>query len=237
MELKSGTERSRTALVVGGSGAIGSELFNELLATGRYDRIHSVGRRLLGLDEEQIVEHVVDFECLADWPLKEPVDDVFCAIGTTLEMAGSPEAFRRIDYELVLEVGGLAKRLNAQTLSVVSSLGADVTAKSLYLRTKGEVEAALITLELPVLHIFRPSLLAGSFKRADFRLKEVLANGLLTVLGPLFLHGRLRKYRSVAPAVVARAMVWAGLDGKRGLSLYENDAIFDLCASASNPLV
>ncbi|CAA6679104.1 MULTISPECIES: oxidoreductase [unclassified Lentimonas] len=223
--------RLRTALLVGGSGAIGSALIQALSVSGRYGRIHCVGRRLLELDHEQIVEHVVDFECLADWSLEAPVDDVFCAIGTTLQVAGSAEAFRRVDYDLVLAVGTLAKRLNAQTLSVVSSLGADASAKSLYLRTKGEMEMALIALELPVLHIFRPSLLAGSVQRSDFRLKEVLANGLLAVLGPLFLHGRLRKYRRVAPTAVAHSMVCAGLESKRGLSLYENDAIFDLCAS------
>ena len=237
MESRLVHDRGRTALVVGGSGAIGSELLKELLASGRYDRIHSVGRRLLKLNCDQIVEHVVDFERLAGWSLEESVDDVFCAIGTTLQAAGSAEAFRRVDCDIVMQVGALAKRLNARTLSVVSSLGADVSAGSLYLQTKGAMEGALIALKLPVLHIFRPSLLAGSLNRADFRLKEVLANGLLAVLGPLVLHGRLRQYRRVAPAAVARAMVWAVVDVKRSLSLYENDVIFDLSGLASRPLV
>lgn len=227
----------RTALVAGGSGAIGSELLKVLIASGRYDRIHSVGRRRLGLNCDRVVEHVVDFECLADWPTDEAIDDVFCALGTTLQAAGSAEAFRRVDYEYVLQVGELGKRLATQTLSVVSSIGADVSAGSLYLQTKGEMEAALDALSVPVLHVFRPSLLAGSLKRADFRLKEVLTNGLLAVLGPLVLHGRLRKYCRVAPALVASAMVRAVFDQGRGTRIYENDAIFDLSDSASKPLV
>ena len=65
MESRLVHDRGRTALVVGGSGAIGSELLKELLASGRYDRIHSVGRRFAEVELRSNSEHVVDFERLA----------------------------------------------------------------------------------------------------------------------------------------------------------------------------
>ena len=235
MDSKPVCEHPRAALVVGGTGAIGSALLQELMASERYERIHCVGRRLPELVSEAVVGHVVDFEQLEHFSLVERVDDVFCALGTTLKVAGSVAAFRRVDFDAVLKVGALAQRLRAQTLSVVSSIGADVTAGSAYLQTKGEMEAALIALELPSLYIYRPSLLAGSLKRVDFRLKEVLANGALALLGPLFLHGQFRKYRRVAPVCVARAMVLGVLDAGKGTIIYENDAILDRAESPANP--
>ncbi len=236
MDSKSACDRRRTALVVGGTGAIGSELLQALLASDRYGRILCVGRRLPEIEREPFVGHVVDFAQLEDFSPEGSIDDVFCALGTTLQTAGSADAFRRVDFEYVLKVGALAQRLSAQTLSVVSSIGADTSANSVYLQTKGEMEAALIALELPALHIFRPSLVAGRLKRADFRLKGVFANGVLALVGPLVLHGRLRKYRRIAPVRVARAMIRAVLDGRRGTIIYESDTIFDLSISASKPL-
>lgn len=231
MDSKPVSEHPRSALVVGATGAVGAEILKELLDSERYDRILCVGRCLPKLMSEQVVGHIVDFEQFEDFSPEERVDDVFCALGTTLETAGSVAAFKRVDFDYVLKVGELAQRLDAQTLSVVSSIGADVAAGSVYLQTKGSMEAALIELNLPALHIFRPSLLAGSVKRADFRLKEVLANVALALLGPLFLHGKLRKYRRVAPALVARSMVQAALDCRVGAIIYENDAILDCSIS------
>jgi uncharacterized protein YbjT (DUF2867 family) len=236
MNPNSAGEARRTALVVGGTGAIGSELLQALLASDRYERILCLGRRLPQIEHARIVGRVVDFEQLEEFSPVERIDDVFCALGTTLKAAGSADAFKRVDFDTVLKMGALAQRLNAQTLSVVSSIGADAAASSLYLQTKGAMEAALIALELPALHIFRPSLLAGSLKRQDFRLQEVLANGALALLGPLLLHGRWRKYRRIAPARVARAMVQAVLDGRLGTVIYESDVIAELTDSPSNPL-
>ena len=236
MDSESACERLRTALVVGGTGAIGSELLQELLASDRYERILSLGRRLPLIEHADLVGHVVDFDRLQDFTPEAPMDDVFCALGTTLQAAGSAEALRRVDCDTVLKVGALAQRLGAQTFSVVSSIGADVAAGSSYLQVKGEMEAGLIALDLPALHIFRPSLLAGSLKRADFRLKEVLANGALALLGPLVLHGRFSKYRRIWPVQVARTMVQAAFDGRSGTIIYESDVIADLSISTSKPL-
>ncbi len=223
----------RTALVVGGTGAVGTELLQELLVSERYGRILCVGRRLPELESELVIGHLVDFEHLQDFLPAGRVDDVFCTLGTTLARAGSVEAFKRVDFEYVLKVGILAQRLGAGSLSVISSTAADPSANSIYLQTKGEMEAALIALELPTLHLFRPSLLAGSLKRTDFRFKEVLGNAALAIFGPLFLHGRLRKYRRIAPVCVAAAMVREVFDDRKGTIIYENDAILDLCVLAS----
>lgn len=236
MNSKPASEGHRTALVVGGTGAIGSELLQELLDSDRYGRILCVGRRLPLIEHERLVGQVVDLAQLEDFSPEGTIDDVFCALGTTLQAAGSADAFRQVDFDTVLKVGALVQRLGAETLSVVSSIGADMAAGSLYLQTKGAMEAGLIALELPALHIFRPSLLAGSLKRADFRLKEVLANGALALLGPLVLHGRFRKYRRIAPIRVARAMIQAVLDDRNGTIIYESDMIVDLSISASKPL-
>jgi uncharacterized protein YbjT (DUF2867 family) len=214
----------RTALLAGGTGAVGDELLQLLVASDIYDRIHCIGRRTIKGSSEKVVQHVIDFETLEDFSPEDPIDDVFCTLGSTIQTAGSAAAFRRVDYDYVLKLGGMAKHLNA-SFSVVSSIGASTHATSLYLRTKGEMEQALQALGLRSLRIFRPSLLQGSLRRSDFRLKEVLSGAALAVLGPLFFHGAFRKYRSVCPAQVARAMYESGRHDTTATSIVESDVI------------
>ncbi|POC80046.1 hypothetical protein CRN61_07275, partial [Vibrio vulnificus] len=78
------------------------------------------------------------FELLSG--LQQPVDLVFCCLGTTRRAAGSADAFRYVDYQLVVESALTGRRLGAQHCLVVSALGANADSTFLYNRTKGEME-------------------------------------------------------------------------------------------------
>jgi uncharacterized protein YbjT (DUF2867 family) len=127
----------------------------------------------------------------------------FCCLGTTIKAAGSASAFRRVDYDYVLNAARYAKKCGVIQFSMVTATGANPASRVLYSRTKGEIEAAVIAEDFPSLHIFRPSLLRG--KRAEFRLKEEIANYVSFLMTPLFLVG-LRRYKPVEISRVARAM-------------------------------
>ena len=115
-----------------------------------------MGRRPVAVQHPKLVCHVVDFNHLTSIPGLDHVDDVFITLGTTIETAGSQKAFRAIDFEAVLVVAGVSKRLGATKLGVVSAMGADAASTIFYNRIKGEMEEALGQLGYSALTIARP---------------------------------------------------------------------------------
>src|SRR5262249_20090608 len=92
---------ARRALIIGASGMVGARCLEHLLADETYAKVTSLVRRATSRSHARLDERVVDFDALGDL---DPVDDLFCAIGTTMKKAGSKDAFRKVDYELPLAV-------------------------------------------------------------------------------------------------------------------------------------
>ena len=76
------------------------------------------------------------------------VDHCFISLGTTIRRAGSQQAFRDVDYRMVLDAATWAQGAGAKTIALVSSVGANPNAFAFYPRVKGEVEEALKSLGL-----------------------------------------------------------------------------------------
>jgi len=131
----------------------------------------------------------------------DPIDIVFCCLGTTRREAGSKEAFVHADYTLVIDTALVGKKLGAQHMLVVSAMGANAHSPFFYNRVKGEMEEALIAQQWPRLTIARPSMLIG--EREKKRAGE-------TLFAPLFnlLPGNLKSIeaRDVASALLAEAL-------------------------------
>ena len=220
--------KRRTALIAGATGLVGAELLDLLLADPEVARVHSLVRRPSGRANDALAEQVVDFSNLAADAIAPPVDEAYCCLGTTMRAAGSRDAFRTVDFELVVAFARLALRLGAPSLTVISSLGADPKSRSFYLRTKGEVEQELIALGLPSLGIVRPSLLLGL--RRELRIGERAGELGLRLASPL-LKGSLARYRPVHARTVARAMVDLGRRRDPGVHVLESDDIQRLGAA------
>ena len=209
---------SRSAIVVGATGLVGSKLVDVLLADPEIGVVHVLVRRPLARTDPRLRPHLVDFAQLAaiDWPA---ADDVYCCLGTTIGVAGSREAFRKVDYDLPLAVARRALERGARQFLFVSAMGADAHSSVFYNRVKGELESAAAGLGFHAAIAFRPSLLAGD--RAQFRLGERVA---LMVLQPArWLVPR--KYRPVAGLAVARAMAAFAKRGLAGFHVVSSDAI------------
>ena len=220
----SGKDRKtvRKALIAGATGAIGSELLELLNNSDRYSEIHCIGRREPSTSGEKIKTHIVSYDELDQLDLQLPIDDVFCALGTTIKTAGSVERFKKVDRDYVHQVGNLAQRLNAKMCSVVSAIGANARSSNYYNQTKGEAEELLQNLGLSSLRIFRPSMLHG--RRDEFRLKESAGYVLLTIVTPL-LQGPWKKYRAIRVEQVAKAMYESALQIYPAVKIFESDEI------------
>ena len=91
----------RVALLAGVTGLIGRELLPLLLNSAKVREVHVLVRRpLAGVAlHPKMHTHTVDFARLPKLPA---VDDAFIALGTTIKVAGSEAAFRRVDFDFVV---------------------------------------------------------------------------------------------------------------------------------------
>lgn len=201
---------------------IGSSLIAE--AVGRDDvRIVAVSRREMRLPQGARMEVLV--APTEDWTraiADARADVLLCALGTTMARAGSREAFREVDHDLVLKVADAARAAGIEHMIAVSSVEADPGAKSFYLRTKGEVEAALGKRGFGRLDLLRPGLLRGS--RDERRPLEAAAQVGAPLLD-LALHGRIRRFRSIRASDVARAAIALSGEKARGRFVHDYDGI------------
>ena len=213
---------ARKALIAGATGAIGSVLLKLLNDSEHYSEIHCIGRREPHISGGKIKPHIVSYDELDKLGLQPTIDDVFCAIGTTIKTAGSVANFKKVDRDYVHGVGMLAERLNVKTCSVISAIGANALSSNYYNQTKGEVEELLRSLSLRSLRIFRPSMLHGG--RDELRLKETAGFVALTIMSPLLL-GSWRKYRAISVERVAKAMYESARQDYPGVRIFESDEI------------
>ncbi len=210
----------KTAIVIGSSGLIGSELVKQLQNNANYSKIILLNRKASGIAHQKIEERIINF----DAPDLKGIsgDDIFCAIGTTIRKAGSKAAQYKIDCEYPSTLAALLKPQGVKQFVLVSSIGADENTSNFYLRTKGQLEKNIANLGFQTTLIFRPSILLG--KRKEFRLGEKIAIVLMQALSPLML-GSFKKYRGVQAAKVASNMLELANAGKTGLHIIESDKI------------
>lgn len=211
---------ARVAVVAGATGMVGRAVLARLTAdkTSAYAAVHTLGRRApelpAGAPSARLVSHVIDSLLDARVP---PADDIFIALGTTIAVAGSQQAFRAVDLDAVLALARSARSAGVRRLGVVSAMGADAGSKVFYNRVKGEMEQAVSALGFDTVVIARPSLLDG--ERASLgqptRRGEQLALKVMRLLKPLI----PRNYRAISGAQVANALVEAVQAGRPGVQI------------------
>lgn len=197
-------------LIAGATGLTGEHLLDRLLSEPTVSRVLAPTRRPLAA-HPHLENPVGDLATLLP-TLSGEVDTAFCCLGTTIKQAGSQEAFRAVDHDLVLAFARRALELGARHLVVISALGANPQSSVFYNRVKGETEEALKAMGWPQLTIARPSLLLGT--RHDFRLGERLAAPLLR-----WLPG---KYRGIDACALARALWRLALEEQNGIRVIES---------------
>lgn len=169
-------------------------------------------------------QHIIDFDSIDSLTLETKFDALVCCLGTTIKKAGSQAAFRRVDYQYVVDLASWAEKHKVHHFSVISSIGANANSSNFYLRTKGEMENAVGTKDIPSISILRPSLLLGD--RKEFRLGERIGQAVLGVLSPL-LVGSLRKQKPVADWQVAKTLMSDLEQPIEGINIIESTEIFE----------
>ncbi|MDP4169992.1 MAG: NAD(P)H-binding protein [Bacillota bacterium] len=214
--------KQRSALVLGASGLIGSELVKLLLDSTEYSAVTLLVRRELPITHSKLSQVITDFDRLDEYDHVFRVDDVYSCLGTTIKVAKTKENFHKVDYEYTIKAAQMAKKNAAESLLTVTALGADSNSFFFYNRVKGNVERDLKKLSLASVHIFQPSLLLGD--RNEFRRGEKIAEAIGTKLSFLFV-GPMRKYKPIQAQTVARSMIEKALEKQKGFFIHRSEKI------------
>uniref|UniRef100_UPI002628E545 oxidoreductase n=1 Tax=Pseudomonas sp. TaxID=306 RepID=UPI002628E545 len=200
----------------GATGLTGEHLIDRLLNEPTVSRVLAPTRRPLA-DHPHLENPVGELAVLLP-TLSGPVDIAFCCLGSTIKQAGSKEAFRAIDFDLVVAFAKRARELGARHLVVMSAVNADPKSSIFYSQVKGEVEKALMDQGWPQLTIARPSLLIG--ERSEQRLAEQLAAPFAKLIPG--------KYRGIDACSVARALWRLALEEQDGVRIVEAEELSKL---------
>lgn len=204
-------------MILGATGAVGSQVLNQAITDDRFETIVAPTRRPLE-SAGNIHNPISPF----DLPLPKTdwwaVDAIICCLGTTLKQAGSKEAFYQVDHDLVLACSEQARAAGATCFVLNSSLGANAQSRSYYLRTKGEVESAIARMGFERVVLARPSLIDA--ERSQSRPAEklgLMASRLLTPIIP-------KRYRPVSAGSIAATLL-RQVTGKPGVITLESEQI------------
>ena len=219
-------------LIAGATGLVGGQTLRLALLDPGISQVTAPGRRSLpgGPRDPRLSAPVLDLAAGLPASVLEGVHAVACALGSTRRKAASEasregiaassaEAFRARDFDLILGLARAAHAAGVARFGLVSSVGADASARGLYLRTKGELEREIGALGFASFTVLRPSVLDGA--RTETRPLERLGLGLARALGPLI----PRRYRAVSAADVAATLLARLKAGEAGLTVLESEQL------------
>jgi len=206
-----------TSIIAGSTGLIGRNVI-EVLSNKKQSAIALTRRSIPNLPPN-VTEMIIDFDAFEKIGSLPSCNNIFICLGTTIKIAGSQENFRKVDLDYCINIAKKAKESGAETLSLISSIGANSSSKNFYLRTKGELEESIQELGFSTVNIFRPSFLVG--ERSEKRLVEKIAIKLAKIID-LFLIGSANKYRSVKAESLAKTMVLK-VESKPGVNYFYFD--------------
>lgn len=203
--------------LLGATGLVGRHCLDLLASDRAFERVVVIARRKFAEAMAPRVEaHIVDMDRLSERPALFNVDQIICAVGTTIKaVRGSRTRFREVDYDIPLAAAEAGRRQGARHFLLVSALGANAESRIFYSRVKGELEDALRSSGYRSVTILRPSLLIG--ERSHPRWGERIGGWL-----GRFIPGR---YRPVHARDVAKVLVMAAKQDLPGLHFIESSEI------------
>jgi hypothetical protein len=220
-------EKKMHALLIGATGATGTDLLNLLLNDDNFHRVDIFVRRELALQHEKLKIHVIDFEKPDQWKHLVKGDVLFSCLGTTLKAAGSKEAQWKIDYDYQYEFAKAARENGVDNYVLVSSSGASPDSLLFYPKMKGRLEDAVKSLGFAKLSIFNPPILER--KNTD-RTGEVIGLKVIRSLNQL---GLFQSQRPMPTETLAKALVNSARVKENGIHIYKTEAIWK-CAEDGN---
>ena len=212
---------NKTVALFGSTGLIGGEILKLLINDDNYETINVITRKKVNVKSKKIKNYIIDFSDPEDYKkVIKKGNIIIASIGTTQSKVNfNKNEYRKVDYDILLNIAKACKSNEASSLSFVSSAGANSKNKNFYLKLKGEIEKSIIQLDLKSCLIFRPSLLLG--KRNEFRFGEMIAQKFM----PLISFLMKSDYKPIKAVDVAKSIVKESKKKNKGYKVYHFDDI------------
>ena len=207
---------NKTVALFGSTGLIGSEILKLLINDDDYETINVITRKKVTVQSKKIKNYIIDFTNPDGYKkVIKKGDMVIASIGTTQSKVNfNKTEYRKVDYDILLNIAKACKSNKASSFCFVSSAGANEKSKNFYLGLKGEIENSIMHLALKSCLIFRPSLLLG--KRNEFRFGEIMAQKIM----PLFSFLMKSNYKPIKAIDVAKSIVNESKKVSQGNKIY-----------------
>lgn len=217
----------KTVAILGATGMIGEMLLELALNDPYFERVRILVRKPFSQKHPKLEVKLVDFKDAESVKLAlEEVDIILSAIGTTQKNVGGDEKlYYEIDFDIPVNAARFGKEAQVKQMAVVSAVGANNRSRNFYLKLKGEMEKALIEVELEGMHLMQPSQLIG--KRKEFRLAERIITPIMKVISLMFVGGA-KKFKAIHGLDVAKAMIAAVKKEKKGVFRYTYEEMIKL---------
>ena len=208
-------------LLAGSTGFLGNEILKEL--GGIESQTLALSRRVIPNLPDNAQELIIDFDNLSELEIPN-VNHAYLSLGYPLYyhnvMGFMSDSLKKdlylVEFTYQLEIAKKAKEAGAKGISLISAVGANSNSKNYYLKTKGMLEEEIIKLGFESTNIFQPGHLRGN----KFRLDIVLAD-LISIIFDPFLHGPLKKFRSISVKKLSKFVVNNSLHEKVGINYFE----------------
>jgi len=211
----------KKAIVIGATGMVGTQLIQALIENEDYSEILSLVRRPGGITNPKLTERIINFDEPETWSQLVTGNVLFSTLGTTIAQAKSKGAQYKVDFTYQYTVAKIAAENGVTHYVLVSSAGANSTSKAFYIKMKGELENAVLSLPFEIISIIRPGILAGN--RIQNRPVEKIGIIIMKGLNNL---GLLKRYRPIHASIVAKAMIMGAK--ARQSATYTLDKVFKL---------
>jgi uncharacterized protein YbjT (DUF2867 family) len=195
------------AIVMGGTGAVGSALVRELIASPRCEQVTVLSRSepadgLFGDYTSKLRLHVVDMNQVGSEAVAQArnCEVAFRTMGIGQPRKVSKELFWKVDVEYAAAFARACKIAGARHFSLLSAVGADPNSHTNYLHVKGVAEERIQQLGFQRVSLFRPSLLVTEHIRYG------LQDRLIQPLFPLFSRFVAPRFHEIKVEDLARAM-------------------------------
>lgn len=194
----------KKAIIIGGTGIIGTQLVELLLDDPGFEKVTVFGRRSMNIVDPKLEEHIINFAAPETWRDKVKGDVLFLCLGVSPKKAGNREDFFKIHYAYQFKFAEAASQNDVSECVLVSSTRNNNSPSIFYSTVKKSLEESISSLNFKKFIIAKPAKLYGI--RKDRRPLEVAAIGLANLLNKIGLY---HKERPIYARKVAQGMIEA----------------------------
>ena len=211
---------SKTALITGATGMVGSHVLNLLLNRDDITKVISIGRRKTELQSNQL-EEIIHKDFLDFSPIKDRLNNIDICVYCLGVYQGqvSTERFFEITCDFQKALTDILQETSPNlTFCLFGAQGADPTEKSrtTFARAKGKAENLLNATSFPKKYIFRPGYIHPT---ADKKPAGMMYKVMLPFAGSII---RFLPSMGIADIDLARAMVNVGMANELESRVFSN---------------